>query len=361
MINSIQIIDSLDVGGAERVAVNYANGLLGFVNSSHICVTRKEGPLKPSIEKQVGYVFLNKKSRLDISAILKLRKYITSKKINLIHAHSSSFFIAFLIKLTLPRIKIVWHDHYGKSEFLSSRPKFSLKIASIFFDQIFSVNQKLKQWSIDNLFCNKVDYIKNFPVLKNSNSDTTKIYGNEGKRIVCLANLREQKNHLQLLNAFKIVVEHYPDWTLHCVGKNFGDDYSKIFFNRIDALELKNNVFFYDSKKDILNILNQMDIAVLVSKSEGLPLALLEYGLSNLPVICTNVGDCGKLIPDITYGVLLDDDNATLIAKEIIGLIENKDFRQKISIAFNKKIIEEYSEEKILVDILNKYNLILKS
>ena len=35
---------------------------------------------------------------------------------------------------------------------------------------------------------------------------------------------------------------------------------------------------------------------MLASKYESLPLSLLEYGLSNLPVIATNVGDCSAII-----------------------------------------------------------------
>ena len=47
----IQIIDSLNVGGAEVIAVNIANGLSKEGVESHICTTRKEGLLKSNIDK----------------------------------------------------------------------------------------------------------------------------------------------------------------------------------------------------------------------------------------------------------------------------------------------------------------------
>ena len=37
----LQLIDSLDAGGAERVAVTYANTLCEYIDASYICVTRK--------------------------------------------------------------------------------------------------------------------------------------------------------------------------------------------------------------------------------------------------------------------------------------------------------------------------------
>ena len=129
----LQIIDSLQAGGAERIAVSYANGLSKFGVTSFICATRDEGPLVNTIHHSVGYVYLNRKSTFDGKAVLKLRAYIVSNKIDIIHAHSTSYFIAILVKLLLPKVKIVWHDHYGNSELLSQRSKRILHFCSKHF------------------------------------------------------------------------------------------------------------------------------------------------------------------------------------------------------------------------------------
>ena len=94
----LQIIDSLEPGGAERMAVNYAN-MLAENNQSYLCATRQEGALKSSLKAQVGYLFLNKKSRLDVSAMQRLSDYIKQNNIEVIHAHSSSFFLSILAKM----------------------------------------------------------------------------------------------------------------------------------------------------------------------------------------------------------------------------------------------------------------------
>ena len=112
----IQIIDSLNTGGAEVLAVNIANGLYKKGINSHLCTTRKEGLLLNNIYEGVGYLFLNKKKVFDFNAIIKLKNYLTKNNIKIIHAHSTSVFFAFFIKIISPGIKIIWHDHYGKSE-----------------------------------------------------------------------------------------------------------------------------------------------------------------------------------------------------------------------------------------------------
>ncbi len=360
MIRVLQLIDSLNAGGAERVAVNYANGLTNIIEESHICTTREEGILSKSLNADVGYLFLNRQSIFDISAVLKLRQYVSSNRINIVHAHSTSFFIAVLLKIVKPRIKIVWHDHYGNSEFIQKRPRRILQMSSLFFSYIFCVNSQLKNWSRAQLLCEYVDFIENFPVLSRSNSGLTRLVGIKGKRVLCLANLREQKNHLRLLEAFEIVKNTYQDWTLHCVGKDFGDSYSNLFFSKIRELHLEKNVYFYDSKSDILNIIQQSDIGILVSKSEGLPLSLLEYGLGNLAVISTDVGDCGLLIPDKSYGLLIKNDDQMSIADSIITYIEDKDYRNRSAQKFRKKVAIDYSSESTFKKLFEIYQSIVK-
>ncbi|MFC0605112.1 glycosyltransferase [Winogradskyella pulchriflava] len=356
----IQIIDSLEAGGAERVAVNYANGLSSLRIQSYICVTRKEGLLKQNLSSNVGYIFLNKKSTLDLNAFLKLKKYITKNKIDILHAHSTSYFIAVVMKFFNPKLKIVWHDHYGNSEFLSVRPYKLLKLSSFFFNYILSVNPKLADWARLKLSCKNIEYVKNYPILSSSATDNTKLKGKDGKRVVCLANLREQKNHLMLLEAFKTVTQDHPDWSLHCIGKNFEDDYANSVFNKVRDLNLDSNVYFYNSKSDILNILQQCQVGVLVSKSEGLPLSLLEYGLAKLPVIATDVGDCRSLINDSNLGILIEDINKQTISEAITKFITNEDSAQLCANNYMIKINKEYSENAVLDKLKKIYKTIIE-
>ena len=93
----VQLIDSLEAGGAERMAVNYANSLQSKIDFSGLVATRNEGILKEQINQKVSYLFLQKKSTIDPTAIKKMYQYCKSHQINWIHAHSSSFFLAIII------------------------------------------------------------------------------------------------------------------------------------------------------------------------------------------------------------------------------------------------------------------------
>jgi glycosyltransferase involved in cell wall biosynthesis len=348
----LQIIDSLEAGGAERMAVNYANVLAVTINFSGLVTTRKEGPLLNQVNNKVSYLCLNKKGTIDLKAISKLRKFVIKNKVELIHAHSTSFFLAFLLKLSFPSVKLIWHDHYGDSEFLSQRPSFALRITLPFFDGIIAVNQNLKLWAEQNMHFKNVIYLPNFPSEENEVLEHTVLKGIDGKRIVSLANLRLQKNHFLLLEVAKKVQLSHPEWTFHLVGKDFEDDYSRQIKNLILEYNLENNVFIYGSKQDIATILEQSKIAILTSQSEGLPVALLEYGLYGKPIVVTNVGEIPLLIKDGVNGFMVETGNTELFYDSLVKLIENEILQDDLGKALQQTIVDNYSEQTVIKQYL---------
>jgi len=53
-----------------------------------------------------------------------------------------------------------------------------------------------------------------------------------------------------------------------------------------------------------------IDLFVLPSRSEGLPLALLEAMVESVPVATTNVGECATVLDGGRLGRLLPDDES---------------------------------------------------
>lgn len=356
----LQIIDSLEAGGAERMAVNYANALAEKIEFSGLVSTRKEGALLNQINSNVSYLFLNKKSFLDIKSVLRLRKFVMDNKVDIIHAHSTSFFIAFLLKLTYPTVKLIWHEHYGARVNQSRLNNLILFFSSIFFSSVFVVNNELEVWvrkklKVKNVFC-----ILNFAVTDNNQDKVTKLKGSNGKRIVCLANLKNPKNHLALLIAYREMKIQDLDWSLHLIGKDYEDEYSYTLMSFLKNNNLEKSVFVYDSRNDIQNILSQAAIGVLCSTDEGFPVSLLEYGLAKLAVVSTNVGYCSEIIKDNFSGLLFDPLNNQQLQKQLLTMVLNKTERNDYAKNLHKLVIDNYSIEKGVDLLLSKYSLLLK-
>ncbi|TXD49135.1 glycosyltransferase [Polaribacter sp. IC073] len=353
-VGVIQVIDSLNTGGAEVLAVNIANSLSQKGLNSHMCATRKEGDLKDNIDRSVGYLFLNRQKVIDIKAFINFRKYTKANNISIVHAHATSFFFAVCMKLIHWKLKIVWHDHYGKSQDLSLRPSAVLKISSFFLNTIISVNNDLKDWAQHKLFCKDVLFLNNFALFRNLDEETT-LQGSGGNRIIHLAAFRVQKDHENLINAFLSFLKRNPTWTLHLVGQLNNTAYSRKILQLIKDLKLEKHIFVYDSCLDIKHILKQSNIGVLSSKSEGLPLALLEYGLAKLPVVVTNVGECAKVVENNKSGIVVTSNNSLELEEALHILANSKEKRVLFGEQHHKNVTEKYSEEKFMNQLLKIY------
>ena len=271
----LQLIDSLEAGGAERMAVNYANSLGARIAFSALAVTRKEGLLKGQLHETIPYVFLQRKRTIDFQAVSKLRRFVKDNNIAIVHAHGTSYFIAVLLKIAYPKIRIVWHDHHGGRRTQKGYKNAVLKAASRFFDAVIVVNHELKAWAEQNLSVSRVVYLPNFAIQNETEQKQTIVKGTDGKRIICLSNLRHPKNHALLLEAFRDSELKNEGWSLHLVGKDSQDEYSSFLKQFIKENHLEDNVFIYGSCPDINSILQQGAIGVLASVYEGFPVTLL--------------------------------------------------------------------------------------
>ncbi|WP_026706193.1 glycosyltransferase [Flavobacterium soli] len=354
-MRTLQLIDALDAGGAERMAVNYANALLGKVAFSGLVATRKEGPLKDQLEPGVSYLYLNKEKTLDLNAIARLREFVQLHQVSIVHAHGTTFFIAILLKFVVPRLKIVWHDHNGARSNQKKGHNKVLIFCSYFFSSIIVVNQQLEEWATRNLFTRKIIYLPNFTLPNPNEEKQTILKGQTEKRIVCLSNLRHPKNHLTLTKAFSNTGLAKKGWTLHFVGKDYKDEYANTLKECIFELQVEQYVFLYDSCSDVDFILSQAEIGVLASYYEGFPVTLLEYGIAGLAVISTNVGYCGSIIQHNTNGLLFDPTVIGELEQHFLSLCNDATWRYALGQQLKKDVAELYSTDVLITKVLQHY------
>ncbi|MGB3590259.1 MAG: glycosyltransferase [Nonlabens sp.] len=349
----LQLIDSLEAGGAERLAVNLANVLAGVVDESHLIATRTGGDLQQSIGNSVKYCCLDRQSTVDGKAFKAFSNYIKKHNIQVVHAHSSSYFFAVITRMFYVNFKLVWHNHNGESRIIGWKKTTALKLFARSFDQVINVNEDLNDWVINNIGVTDPIYLRNFSILP-ARHDYIKVDGVAGSRIVSLANLRYQKNIIFLLKAFDKVLQHVPVATLHLVGKDAGDEYSKEIKSFIAAHQLADHVLIYGSRKDTFDLLDQMDIAVLASQIEGLPVSLLEYGMAQLPVVVTDVGACKEVVGD--RGMVVESNNVDQLTDALLNYLNNPERRTKDASRFHHHIVEKYGSEQYLNELLPIYN-----
>ena len=159
----LQIVDSLNIGGTERMSANIYNTLTATNIQNYLVVSREVGPVFNFINEKKNVLFLNKKSVLDCFAFLKLFKLILKFKPSIIHVHQTSIYWGFIIKMIMPKTTIIWHDHWGFSDLLKNSDRKTIQFFSFLIDGVVCVNDKIKEWNVRNLKVNKefVIYIPN--------------------------------------------------------------------------------------------------------------------------------------------------------------------------------------------------------
>lgn len=359
----LQLIDNLGYGGAENMAVQIANTIAESNQvASFICATREGGVYEQHLRTDVQKLILNKKKFFDFKALKKLHSFIVLNNIKVIQAHSSSIFWALLIKIRHSKCKIIWHNHYGMSEFAFSwRYKLRnlpVKLLNRLISHYLVVNEVLLQWNKKFLEIpdDKSQLLFNYPVKKELTLGFVPPT-NPSKTILCLANIREQKGHPFLIAAINMVFDKKKDWSLVLVGKDFGGQPLADLLTCIDNSPFKDRIFWMGGQPNVGDFLSNAAIGVLSSKSEGLPVALLEYGLYTLPVVATNVGQVADVLGN--YGIIVQYGDQEAFAEALVKLIDQQDFRIELAKKFQDRVQQVYSEEAAKSKLLAIYHQVI--
>lgn len=356
----MHIIDSLDIGGAEKMTVNIVNNLPRDRFLLHLCTTRHNGILNNVVNPDVNHLSLQRKHTFDLAALMRLIHYIWKRRIRLVHAHSASVFIAAIASLFPPFPQVIWHVHYGKLS-AQQRPSLAYRIMASKIRGVITVNQPLKTWAHQVLRIpeNRVWYIPNFSNLQKNLPASLDLPGIRSMRIVCLANLRPEKDPLTLIQAMEIVVKAAPGAQLILVGKASDTAYEAEISAEIRRLGLEQTITWLGQRQDIGAILHSCSIGVLSSASEGLPLALIEYGLAGLAVVSTRVGQCAEVLDEGRAGLLVPPARPDKLAAALISLLKAPELCEVLATHLHAHIHKHYSADAVISQVTAIYDQIL--
>lgn len=356
----MHLTGSLMMGGAERMAVNLSNVLAERGVDVHLCTSRREGPLSEFVSTKVKRFSLGRCSAFDVKPLLRLAKYIRKNNIGIVHAHSYSCFVAVLAKL-ITGVKVVWHDHYGNSEMLGNRPSICLKILSFKFDAVVVVNEGLQKWAQTELYLygRPLIFLRNFAQLPAADAGgSCQLPGARSERIICAARLHRQKDHPTLLRALGLLKERSPSPQLFLVGEDASDAYSDSLRELARELQIQDLVHFMGGRSDVAQLMWKCSIGVLSSESEGLPVALLEYGLATLAPVCTAVGACAEVIESEDHGLVVPPKDPEALARAIGSLLDDARFAQRIGARYNEHIKKNFSAASASASLISLYKQI---
>jgi len=179
--------------------------------------------------------------------------------------------------------------------------------------------------------------------------------GRDDAILTCVAELNHNKNHDFLLDAWQRLSPGCDSAHLLLVGNGENE----VMLKRKVEREQIPRVYFLDYRKDVPQILQETDTVTLVSKQEGLPRCIMEAMAAGKPVVATNVRGSRDLVEDLKSGLLVELGDVKGLAVALEKLIASPNLRQSMGAAAKKKI-QDYSLEKVLVEMAGIYDRYLK-
>ncbi len=368
----LHLISSSGLFGAERVVIELSKSLKQAYNF-HPIVGVIKNAYNPHIEiaeeakaNHIDSVIFPCKGQFDLKLVILLRDYIKNNKVDIIHCHGykSNFYGLLSAKNKLPLVSTNhnWLTHHWRLKIYCFLDAFWMR----YFDHIVAVSDEIKKDMLKyKIPKEKISVIDNGINIDRFNREILtegikKGLGLNGnvKVIGTIGSLKFEKGHIYLLRAAKEILGIVKNVKFLIVGDG---PLRKQLVDETRKLLIEDNIIFTGHRNDIPEILSIMDIFVLSSVKEGLPMVLLEAMAAKKPVIATRVGAIPKVIEDKKDGILINPGNVPELKDAIGCLLTDREFSKGLSRNAYNKVIQEFSSSAMCAKYLEIYKYVLQN
>lgn len=170
----------------------------------------------------------------------------------------------------------------------------------------------------------------------------------ENKKIINVARISQtQKRQHLLIDAFALIKDKFPDWTLEFWGETYLEkEYTESLKIKIQALGLQERIQLCGTTNSIEKVCLSASIFAFPSLFEGFSLALTEAMSMGLPVVaCKCCSGISSLVKDGESGFLCESTPEDLAAK-LEKLMQSEELRQTMG-KKARESMSQYSAEKV--------------
>jgi glycosyltransferase involved in cell wall biosynthesis len=173
-----------------------------------------------------------------------------------------------------------------------------------------------------------------------------------GFTLVYVGRIEPVKNHPLLLSAFRAALKCKPDLRLWMVGG--GSELDRL--RSVAAnLGIVDQVTFWGQQLDVAPFFSAADAFIMSSRSEGLPMSLLQAFSLGLPAIVTNVGGMAEVARLSQAGLVVSTTDYREMTEAIVRLASNAAEREQLSIKAMSSFNEQFSLQTMIAAYMDLY------
>jgi glycosyltransferase involved in cell wall biosynthesis len=378
MLNILQVVSNLEVGGAQEVVRTLVENIAEAGYRPVVC-TFRDGPLRQPIERlgiPVEVLPERRHSVLNFFSFLiellhirlRLVALVKEYEIDVIQTHLLRILDFLVLSLRLGSdVAIFWtfhnfrfdlrQDHLSHHKWLL-RPKrlgykLLYRLGARWVNGLIAVSEDVKraiQENIGGIPDHKITIIANSVDLTRYQRAVDRLairrylgLAPDDQVMAVVATFKRQKGHRYLIDAASLVVPQFPNLRILLIGDG---ELSEELSTQTRALGLEKHIRFLGIRKDVPDLLAASDCFVLPSLWEGLSIALVEAMASGLPVIATEVSGTRQVIVSGESGLLVPPGDTRLLAGAMLELLSNPQKARTLGIAGRQRVEKHFNAQK---------------
>jgi len=324
----VQLVGTFELGGGERVALTLAREIGPPEFVSELWCTGGDGPLT-GFARREGAAWRALGSEAKQCGVLKLARALREQRADIVHCHGkrAHFQGAPAAALAGARACVLTRHGLGDLD-VSPRVRLIEEAIAPLTHRYVAVCEHVRRHTARY---RRIVFAKSI-VIPNG-VDTGRFHPPPEPRppdgvvrIGCVARLSEEKRHRDLLHAAALLHRDRVPLEILLVG----DGPLRAALERTTReLGLTGCVTFLGARNDVPELLRSFDAFVLPSRSEGLPLTVLEAMATGLPVVATDVGGVSEAVRDGETGLLVPPGEIRALADALRRVASDAAFRRR--------------------------------
>jgi glycosyltransferase involved in cell wall biosynthesis len=375
-VNLLYVITKLELGGAQKQLL----GLISHLDKKRYnpsLISAQQGFLvhRVSSIKELKFVksqFLERsvKPIKDFLALFQIYSFIKKNNIDIVHTHSSKAGILGRWAAKLAGVKIIIHTVHGWSFNEYQNPFWRRiiiwleRLTALIIDKLIVVSYHDLKKGLENHIGNKekyrlirygIDYIE----FSNRVEGLRETLGISAQDLLIgmIACFKPQKSPQDFIKLAYLVSKAIPHTKFLLVGDGI---LRRQIERLISEYNLEQQVILTGWREDILRILSAIDIFVLTSLWEGLPISVLEAMAASRPVVVTNTGGITEIIAEGKNGFLVSQGDINKLAERVIELLKDNILRNQIGQNARNSLGYDFTLENMVRHAENLYQDLIK-
>lgn len=343
-----------DKGGAQRVILDIIKACHSSDLQMGVCSLFGEATLIKALPGDVFNVNFNRTFKYNPKIYWDLYRVITEWKPDVVHVHSSvagifGRIVAFLLDI---RQLTTVHNDVQKAPL---RNRLIDKCTIGLSEAVICVSSEVKESvlneygrylgqhtdvvSISN--CIDCEHLEKKVRMDSLNKKKQLELDEKDYLVGTVGRLHPVKGHINLVDAWQKVHESYPNAALVFAGDGKERDRLE---KSVHNLNIEKSVFFLGARDDVPEILNMLDLFVLPSLSEGLPISLLEAMCMKKIIIASDIDPLNQVLDDT--GVLVPSRNSQYLGEQIVEVLNNFDDYEHLGQKARNRVLKDFSPEE---------------